>query len=61
MSNGTKVILNDTLRGHGHKKAPWHGKRGTVIKTGPFYKPGTFWVLFNNASIVVHPDNMRAA
>lgn len=61
MSNGTKVIMNDTVRGNGHKLAPWHGKRGTVVKSGPSYKPGTYWVRFNNVSMAVHTDNMQPA
>lgn len=59
MSNGTKVVLVDTVRGHGHKLAPWHGKRGTVVAGGR--QPGTVWVQFGNASLLCHTDNMRVA
>jgi hypothetical protein len=59
MSIGTKIICIDTVTGYGHKPAPWHGKRGTVVRQG--HRPGTVWVQFGNVSMLAHIDNIRAA
>jgi hypothetical protein len=64
MSNGTKVIAIDEVRGHGHKPAPWHGNTGTVLAKG--FRPGQVWVQFGNdrfaaACVLCHVTNLKVA